>query len=221
MNNLNSYLKRFPGLFPKFKFSLLIILVVALARYFNFSLTDWTWQWIFEVIMFSLGAGLSHLIFLAEPEINRSINRVGYWMAREEPSVVPDPSHISDQLNQSNQPSQSYQADQVSQSNQSNQTNQPTRTSAGHSWLRNSTFLLILPILAIYLLTSSSLAIGFGFLYGLSLIYLMDIWDFSRNQNNNFIKQYFWTPPSAQYIQTLIMGYGAYFAILTVLLIFL
>jgi len=203
MNNLNSYLKRFPGLFPKFKFSLLIILVVALARYFNFSLTDWTWQWIFEVIMFSLGAGLSHLIFLAEPEINRSINRVGYWMAREEPSIANEPAHIDDQL---------YQPAQASQ---------PARTSAGHSWLRNSTFLLILPILAIYLLTSSSLAIGFGFLYGLSLIYLMDIWDFSRNQNNNFIKQYFWTPPSAQYIQTLIMGYGAYFAILTVLLIFL
>lgn len=203
MNNLNSYLKRFPGLFPKFKFSLLIILVVALARYFNFSLTNWTWQWIFEVIMFSLGAGLSHLIFLAEPEINRSINRVGYWMAREEPSVANEPAHIDDQL---------YQPAQASQ---------PARTPADHSWLRNSTFLLILPILAIYLLTSSSLAIGFGFLYGLSLIYLMDIWDFSRNQNNNFIKQYFWTPPSAQYIQTLIMGYGAYFAILTVLLIFL
>jgi len=217
MNNLKSYLKRFPDLFPKFGLSLLIFLVVAVVRYFNFNfnLAEWSWQWLLDVLLFVVGAVLSHLIFLAEPEVNRAVDQAGHWMARED-------SNLTEEANLNNESPVPAGLAGISTTNQGiSQAPHPTQPLVGHSWLRNSTFLLILPLLAVYLLTSSHLAIGFGFLYGLSLIYLLDIWSFARNQNSNFLRQYFWTPPPAGYIQTLIMGYGLYFAILTVLLIIL
>jgi len=80
-----------------------------------------------------------------------------------------------------------------------------------HSWLRSNVVLITLPVLAFYLLTSSHLAIGFGFLLGLSSIYLMDIWKFTQGKMPQFLQVYFYRQPTPSYVRTLIMGYSLYY----------
>jgi len=89
------------------------------------------------------------------------------------------------------------------------------------SWLRSNTILLMLPLLTIYLLTSSQSALGFGFLFGISLIYGIDIWKFTRNLFPSFLQIYFFQKPSTSYLQALIFGYAAYFSIFSLALILL
>lgn len=89
------------------------------------------------------------------------------------------------------------------------------------SWLRSNTILLLLPILAFYLLTSSQSAVGFGFLLGLSLIYGVDIWKFTRNTYPDFLQIYFFQRPSSGYLQALILGYAVYFGLFCLALIIL
>jgi hypothetical protein len=89
------------------------------------------------------------------------------------------------------------------------------------SWLRSNTVLMLLPLLAFYLLTSSQSEVGFGFLFGISLIYGVDVWKFTRNAFPDFLQIYFFQRPSASYLQALTLGYAAYFGFFCFALILL
>lgn len=100
--------------------------------------------------------------------------------------------------------------------------NQPaTPSPSTHSWLRSSTILFILPILAVYLLTSSQSAIGFGFLCGISLVYLIDIWKFTQGKFPAFLQTYFYQNPTPSTVRSLILAYGVYFGLYCLALILL
>lgn len=132
---------------------------------------------------FMLGGGImATVLFLFEIKINQLIDNIGGWLAHE------DLNHPASEQIQTQQP--------------------PTH----HSWLRSNVILLTLPILSFYLITSSNSAFGFGFLLGISTIYLIDIWKFSQGKMRNFLSVYFYQQPSPTYVRTLILGYALYYA---------
>lgn len=89
-----------------------------------------------------------------------------------------------------------------------------------HSWLRQVLILLVLPVLAFYLVSSSPTPLGLGFLFGISSVYMADIVRFLQGSNPTFIKQYFKREPSPQQLQATTWLYVVYFLslVLTLLL---
>lgn len=176
MNKLGQLRQTFFRLYPQFGMTIILIVGLAIARYFRFDFTSW--GWLLQISLFVLGALFSHTLFLFETNLNQHIDRVGWLLAHEEDTapIAPAPS--------------------------------------AHSWLRSQVVLMVLPILAVYLLSSSRSALGFGFLFGLSWVYALDIWSFAQGKNPAFVTQYFPQPPTASTTRTLILGYGLYMVIL-------
>lgn len=89
-----------------------------------------------------------------------------------------------------------------------------TNNASEQSLLRQIIILLILPILAFYLISSSGSPLGLGFLFGISCVYLRDVVSLLSGQQQKFIDEYFKRPPSDQQLQLTSLFYLAYFIFL-------
>jgi len=88
--------------------------------------------------------------------------------------------------------------------------------------LRTGVLLILLPILGLFVLTSSRSPIGFGFLWGISAWYASEVWQM-LNGHTNLLQAYF---PNKQYRQELPLiyifwGYCVYAALLTFGILFI
>jgi hypothetical protein len=191
MNNFRSTWNQFIRLFPWLLPSFLATVAVATIRYFQ--LNDLATMAL-SIVFFSLGFLLAHVLFWFEPQFNQVVDKLGSLLAHEEvPAPIEEPSSV---------PPTPVQQRQV-------------------LGLRHFRVLWILPIIAIYLLSSSRSPLGFGFLLGISLIYAFDIIRYVQGKFPEYTQIYFTEPPSAGHLRNLLNAYLIYCVLLILALLIL
>jgi len=181
--------------FPGFPFFLLITVLVVVVHF---------WQpsnplnWALQAGMFLAGGTIAHAVFLFENFFGKTANTIGESLANNRltsdlPAASPTPN------------------------------TQGTPTSlTDSSPLKQGLILFLLPIVGIFLLSSSRLAVGLGFLFGISWVYFSDILAFLRNTPSEFPDEYF--PPQqakSRSVQTALIWYGLYMLLLVLALLLL
>jgi hypothetical protein len=174
---------KFPGL------PILVLLAALLAVVRFWQPADY-FNWVFQILLFVVGAVLGQILFLFEPYFGKAANSIGSSLANNRlTSDLPEIPRQSTSL---------------------------TDTSP----LKQSLILFLLPIVGVFLLSSSRWPLGLGFLLGVSWVYFWDILAFLRNGESEFPKEYF--PPQqaeSRSVQTALIWYMLYMAILAVGLI--
>lgn len=210
---------------------LLLALLISTIRYFDWNLSLVVLLSILPLIgLFTLGALLGLLTFAFEAQIGALADRIGGWLAKDERSWPTTQSSSAaptstSSLSPESAPTAVSTAAPVSLEmvNKSHIDQTPSNTQVKQkNWFRQITILVILPIVALYLLTSSRSALGHGFLFGLSSVYFRDIWLFSRNRWPGFTDVYLGTNQTWKpYFKTILGAYSVYFfGLIIALLIF-
>lgn len=144
-------------------------------------------NWGFQSALFVIGSILGQVLFVFEPYFGRAANSIGGSLANNR--LTSDLPEIPGKATSL------------------------TDTSP----LKQGLILFLLPIVGIFLLSSSRWPLGLGFLLGVSWVYFWDILGFLRNAASEFPKEYF--PPQqaeSRSVQTALIWYGLYMVILVI-----
>jgi hypothetical protein len=149
-------------------------------------------QWALDGTLFVVGSALAFLVFLFEHQFGKIATRVGETLANNR--LTSDLPSV---------------------------TASPTSLTDS-SPLKQSLILFVLPIVGIFLLSSSRAPVGLGFLLGVSWIYFADILTFFQNRPSDFPAEYF-PPQQAQSrsVQTALAWYVIYMVALVIALLLL
>lgn len=211
---------------------LLLALLISTIRYFDWNLSLAVLLSILPLIgLFTLGALLGLLTFAFEAQIGALADRIGGWLAKDERSwpttqsssaATTSASTLSPESARSAASETAPVSPEIVSKNNIDQANPSSTQIKQKNWFRQITILVILPIVALYLLTSSRSALGHGFLFGLSSVYFRDIWLFSRNRWPGFTDVYLGTNQTWKpYFKTILGAYSVYFfGLIIALLIF-
>lgn len=179
-------------LITKFPGFPLFLLVTVVVVIVHFWQPSNPLNWALQAGMFVGGAIIAHAIFLFENFFGKTANSIGESLANNRlTSELPVSPTAPNSLTDS-------------------------------SPLKQGLILFLLPIVGIFLLSSSRLAVGLGFLFGISWVYFIDILAFLQNKPSEFPDEYF--PPQqakSRSVQTALVWYGLYMAILLVGLLLL
>lgn len=146
-------------------------------------------QWIFHATLFVIGSVGAFVVFLFENQFGKLAGKIGDSLAN---------NRLTSDLPSPNSTPTSL-----------------TDTSP----LKQSLILFLLPIIGIFLVSSSRAPLGLGFLLGISWIYFGDLLAFLQNQPSDFPDEYF-PPQQAQSrsVQTALVWYGIYMLVLVIAL---